>query len=121
MAARKRREYGEYIISDPQICGGELTFKGTRVSVKDVLNLVAEGEAWEKISEGHQGKISREAIAEALELAREALMTREDKWRRQRIKLDEHLNETERRIMLDEHRDAIRHRRLEWRRKHGSA
>ena len=29
MRTRKRKELGQYIISDPEICGGELTFKGT--------------------------------------------------------------------------------------------
>ena len=37
MAARRKKEFGEYIVSDPEICGGDLTFKGTRVLVKDVL------------------------------------------------------------------------------------
>ncbi len=37
MAVRKRKEYGEYIVSDPKICGGDLTFKGTRILVKDGL------------------------------------------------------------------------------------
>jgi hypothetical protein len=43
MAARKRKEYGEYIFSDSKICGGDLIFKGTRVLVKDVLYYVAQG------------------------------------------------------------------------------
>src|SRR3989442_15828485 len=43
MAARQRKEYGEYIVSDPKICGGDLTFKGTRVLVKDVLYYVSQG------------------------------------------------------------------------------
>lgn len=37
MAARKRKEYGDYVVSDSKICGGDLTFKGTRMLVKDVL------------------------------------------------------------------------------------
>jgi hypothetical protein len=29
----KRREYGRYIVSDPKVCHGALTFKGTRILV----------------------------------------------------------------------------------------
>lgn len=50
MAARKRKEYGEHIVSDSKICGGDLTFKGTRVLVKDVLYYVAQGKDWDWIS-----------------------------------------------------------------------
>ena len=74
MAARKREEYGEYIISDPKICGGELTFKGTRLLVKDVLYFVAKGKDWDWISEAYDGRLSHAAIAEAIELARTALI-----------------------------------------------
>ena len=75
MSARKRKEYGEYIVSDSKICGGDLTFKGTRVLVKDVLYYVAQGKDWDWIVSGYQG-ISREAIAEATSLARDALITK---------------------------------------------
>jgi uncharacterized protein (DUF433 family) len=48
MRRGKRREYGEYIVSDPEICHGQLTFKGTRIMVKSVLFYVAEGKDWER-------------------------------------------------------------------------
>jgi uncharacterized protein (DUF433 family) len=73
MAARKRKELGKYIVSDPKICGGDLTFKGTRVLVKDVLYFVAQGKDWDWIIAGYRNSISREAIAEAIALANEAL------------------------------------------------
>lgn len=76
MAARKRRELGEYIVSDSGICGGDLTFKGTRVLVKDVLYYVALGKDWDWIVKGYYNSISREAIAEAIALANEALTKR---------------------------------------------
>lgn len=74
MATRKRKEYGEYIVSDPEICGGALTFKGTRVLVKDVLFYAAQGKDWRWISKAYDGRLSRQAIDEAIELAREALI-----------------------------------------------
>ncbi len=82
MATRKRKEYGEYIVSDPQICGGDLTFKGTRVLVKDVLYYVGQGKDWGWISKAYDGRLSRQAIAEAIELAREALVANTEKRRR---------------------------------------
>ena len=36
-------ELGKYVISDPKICHGYLTFKGTRVMVGPVLAALAEG------------------------------------------------------------------------------
>ena len=76
MAARKRKEFGEYIVSDSGICSGDLTFKGTRVLVKDVLYYVALGKDWDWIVEGYHSSITREAIAEAIALANEALTKR---------------------------------------------
>jgi uncharacterized protein (DUF433 family) len=74
-------ELGQHIVSDPEICGGDLTFKGTRILVKDVLDTVAKGWDWDKISEAWDGRISREAIAEAVALANEALAEKnEQRW-----------------------------------------
>ena len=82
MAARKRKAYGEYIVSDPEICGGDLTFIGTRILVKDVLYFAAQGKNWGWISKAYDGRLSRDAIAEAIELARDALVTTTEKRRR---------------------------------------
>jgi uncharacterized protein (DUF433 family) len=81
MAARKRKEFGEYIVSDSGICGGDLTFKGTRVLVKDVLHYVALGKDWNWIIEGYHNSITREGIAEAIALANEALSKRQTRRR----------------------------------------
>ena len=70
-----RRVYGRYIVADPKICHGELTFRGTRIFVHDVLEQVAEGLAWETIAETWGGKITGPMIAEAVRLADEALRT----------------------------------------------
>ncbi|MGH9936624.1 MAG: DUF433 domain-containing protein [Blastocatellia bacterium] len=82
MAARKRKEYGGYIVSDPKICGGDLTFKGTRILVKDVLYFVAKGYDWKQISAEYDNRLSYEAIAEAVELARHFLIQKTEKQRR---------------------------------------
>ena len=65
----KRKLYGRYIVSDPGICHGKPTFRGTRILVADVLEQVAEGLAWETIIEEWRGSITKEAIAEAISLS----------------------------------------------------
>ena len=82
MMRPKRKEYGRYIVADPEICHGKLTFKGTRIMVKSVLELVAEGHDWEYISAEYDGRISRDAIAEAVEVARQALIKQTESQRR---------------------------------------
>lgn len=68
---------GRYVVADPKICHGQPTFRGTRILVADVLEQVASGMAWETIIREWRGSISREAIAEAVLLARDALVSRE--------------------------------------------
>lgn len=65
---------GRYIVADPRICHGKLTFRGTRIFVADVLEQVADGLAWETIIEEWGGAITEEAIAEAVQLAAQALL-----------------------------------------------
>jgi uncharacterized protein (DUF433 family) len=72
------KNLGQYIVSDPKICRGRPTFKGTRVTVADVLADVEQGLSWEFIAyRWGDGKIDRAAIAEAVQLARRALLNRE--------------------------------------------
>jgi len=60
---------GRYIVTDPKICHGKPTFRGTRIMVWQVLDMVADGMAWETIAEEWGGSITKEAIAEAVQLA----------------------------------------------------
>jgi uncharacterized protein (DUF433 family) len=72
---RARKELGQFIVADPKICRGKPTFKGTRVTVGDVLADVQRGLAWDFICyRWGDGKITRDAIAEAVQLARRALL-----------------------------------------------
>lgn len=82
MKTRKRKELGQYIVTDPEICHGQLTFKGTRIMVKSVLYYVAQGRDWDWISRAYLGKVGREAIAAAVSLASEALLEKTDNRRR---------------------------------------
>jgi uncharacterized protein (DUF433 family) len=65
---------GRHIVTDPGICHGKPIFRGTRIFVSDVLEQVADGMAWEAVIEEWHGSITREAIAEALQLAVKALL-----------------------------------------------
>lgn len=74
-----RKGLGRYVVVDPSVCHGQPTFRGTRILVTDVLEQVASGLAWEAIIEEWRGALSKEAIAEAVRLAREALLVHRDK------------------------------------------
>lgn len=78
MKAPERIELGKYVVSDPEICHGNLTFKGTRMLVKDALYFVAKGCDWDTISKEFYG-LPHEAIAEAVELASVALIEKVEK------------------------------------------
>ena len=71
----KRVDLGEHIVADPLICHGKPTFKGTRIMVWQVLDDVADGHSWEFICrERWGGRIPLATVAEAVKLARRALL-----------------------------------------------
>jgi uncharacterized protein (DUF433 family) len=65
----ERRMFGQYIVADPKICHGKLTFVGTRIMVFQILEMIAEGMDWDSISDAWDGKVSKDAILEAVNLA----------------------------------------------------
>lgn len=69
---------GRYVVANPAICHGQLTFRGTRVLVADVLDQVASDMAWEAIIEEWSHTLTKDAIGEAVRLAREALLSHKD-------------------------------------------
>ena len=71
------KELGKYIVADPQICHGKPTFRGTRIMVWQVLEMVARGMDWEAIVKEWDRKINKEAIAEAIRVASKALSAQE--------------------------------------------
>ncbi|MGH9969296.1 MAG: DUF433 domain-containing protein [Pyrinomonadaceae bacterium] len=74
----KARLMGRYVVTDPNVCHGKPTFRGTRVMVSDVLDQVAAGMAWESIIEEWNDSITKEAIQEAVNLASQALLKHVD-------------------------------------------
>ncbi|HEY6232674.1 MAG TPA: DUF433 domain-containing protein [Pyrinomonadaceae bacterium] len=71
---------GRYIVTDPKICHGKPTFRGTRVLVSDVLEQVGNGMAWESIIQDWNKSITHEAISEAVHLASQALLKHADEF-----------------------------------------
>ena len=65
---------GRYMVTDPEICHGKPTFRGTRIMVWQVLEMVANELSWEQIVERCHHTISKEAIAEAILLAGKAFV-----------------------------------------------
>jgi len=71
---------GRCVISDPAICHGQPTFRGTRILVSGVMEQVAEGMAWETIVEEWRGDVSVDAISEAVRLASQAFRDHSDQY-----------------------------------------
>ena len=68
MKTRKSKELGQYIVVDPNICHGQPTFKGTRIMVKSVLEMLVKGWDWDRVSAAYDGRIDHAAIDEVLSL-----------------------------------------------------
>jgi uncharacterized protein (DUF433 family) len=68
MPRNRRKILGKFIVADPEICHGQPTFLGTRILVTQVLNQVAKDMPWDRIVQEWRGSITKEAIAEAVEL-----------------------------------------------------
>jgi uncharacterized protein (DUF433 family) len=59
---------GKYIVRAPGVCGGRPTFKYTRIEITFILNLLAGGESIDNLITAYEGRITREAILEAIHL-----------------------------------------------------
>jgi uncharacterized protein (DUF433 family) len=68
--ARSYKGY-EWIVADPELLGGKLAVKGTRLSVALVLECLANGMSLEDIHEAFQGAFPRAALPEVLKVASE--------------------------------------------------
>ncbi len=66
---------GKYIVAAPGVCGGRPTFKYTRIEAANALDLLAAGWTIEAIAkEWWDGRVSADAIREAIKLARKKLV-----------------------------------------------
>jgi uncharacterized protein (DUF433 family) len=69
-----RVEIGRHLATDTRVCGGRLIFKGTRILVSDVLELLRADLTPEQIAREYQGLISPEAIHEAYTFNRKGIV-----------------------------------------------
>ena len=67
-----RTEINEYIVADSEICHGKPTFKGTRVMVWQVLEMLEGGAAYKGITEAFPS-LTEKHIKAALHYAAERL------------------------------------------------
>ena len=74
MGGMKRVEINQYIVADPEICHGKPTFKGTRVMVWQVLEMLKGGASKKEITRAFP-RISNLHIKAALDYA--SSLTRE--------------------------------------------
>jgi uncharacterized protein (DUF433 family) len=61
----KRLEIGKYLVVDPIVCHGKLTFRGTRVPVSTVLTFLSMGDSIGDILRNWP-ELSREAVEAAI-------------------------------------------------------
>jgi len=73
-AKEQQIELGQFIVTDPAICHGKPTYKGTRVMVWQVLAMLERGESWAYIRQAWPGLLNDDAIAETIRLARSSLL-----------------------------------------------
>ena len=67
-----RIEIGNYLVIDPEICHGQMTFKGTRVPVDTVLTFLAKGYSVDQLLRSWP-ELTRPAVEEAIYLASQSL------------------------------------------------
>lgn len=68
-----RIDINEHIVADEEICGGDLTFRGTRILVKDVIGLLGAGITIEEILKEYYPELTREYIFASLKLASKSI------------------------------------------------
>jgi uncharacterized protein (DUF433 family) len=59
---------GKYVVRAVGVCGGRPTFKYTRIEIAGTLDRLAAGENLDEIVAGYRGRVSREAIIEAIQI-----------------------------------------------------
>jgi len=67
-----RTEINNYIVADSEICHGKPTFKGTRVMVHSILEMLEAGESFKGIVEAYPS-LTENHIRAALHYAAERL------------------------------------------------
>ncbi len=66
---------GNHVVRAPGVCGGRPTFKYTRIEITGTLERLAAGETIDEIVAGYRGRVSKEAIVEAISLITDQFIT----------------------------------------------
>lgn len=61
---------GQHVVQAKGVCEGRPTFKYTRIEIAGTLDRIAAGEDLDTIVEGYRGRVSREALIEAIQIAK---------------------------------------------------
>ena len=71
MADWQPAAYKDYrwIVADPDLLGGKLAIRGTRISVSLILECLANGMTLDDINEAYDHVLSQEALSEVLQVA----------------------------------------------------
>ncbi len=69
-----RIEIGRYLATDTRVCRGRLVFRGFRILVSDVLELLRTGLTPEQVSQEYCDVISAEAVREAVAFSRKGIV-----------------------------------------------
>lgn len=67
---RRYKEY-EWIVADPELLGGKLAIRGTRLSVALILECLANGMSLEEIDQAFHGAFPPDGLPEVLKVASE--------------------------------------------------
>ena len=67
---------GRYVVRAVGVCGGRPTFKYTRIEVAGALERLAAGESLESIVADYGGRVPREAVQEAVDIAMRRFLSR---------------------------------------------
>jgi len=59
---------GKHVVRAVGVCRGRPTFKYTRIEITGTLDRLAAGESLEEIVAGYRGRVSREAVIEAIQI-----------------------------------------------------
>lgn len=64
-----RIEINKYIVADTEICHGKLTFKGTRIMIWQVLDLLEAGITIEEIIKNYFPQLTKDSVLPAIRYA----------------------------------------------------
>ena len=59
---------GKHVVRAVGVCGGRPTFKYTRIEIAGTLDRLAAGESLDEMVAGYRGRVSRDAIIEAIQI-----------------------------------------------------